>query len=425
MANPASQHLYSRAFVPYFFTQALGALNDNAFRFAVMFLLTYHIADQHDLNLDVLMNLAAGLFILPFLLFSSLAGRITDQVNQAVMARILKSTELALMLAAALAFYWQNVAFLMLLIFLMGLQSAFFGPLKYAIMPRLLATHMLVRANGWVAMATFAAILTGTIIGGILTDVGPSPGLIAGVVVVMIAAVGLVAAWFIPSVPPVAEQSFADTGAKLARPWRWPKLIFNTWQEGFHTLRAQRWRLRVVLLLISWFWFIGSAYLTQFPRFAEQVLGLGPDQATALLATFALSIGAGGLAVGYLSGGKPRLWLAPIGALIVALAAFDWFYAVSISPSVTRVFIDVAITGVACGLFIVPLYTYLQKATKPQERARVIAGLNVQNALAMITASVSAMIFFSLPGSSLPLFFVLFGSTGLLVAILAFRHLRN
>ena len=144
MPQPAQNRLNSRAFLPYFFTQALGALNDNAFRFAVMFLFTYHIGEDQNLNLDVLMNLAAGLFILPFLLFSSLAGRITDQVDQATLARVLKSTELALMLAAAIAFFWQNITFLLVVVFLMGTQSACFGPLKYAILPRLIATNMLV-----------------------------------------------------------------------------------------------------------------------------------------------------------------------------------------------------------------------------------------------------------------------------------------
>lgn len=425
MPQPEQRHLYSQAFLPYFFTQALGALNDNAFRFAVMFLFTYHLGESQNFNLDVLMNLAAGLFILPFLLFSSLAGRITDQVDQATLARVLKSTELALMLAAAIAFFWQNIVFLLVLVFLMGTQSACFGPLKYAILPRLVTTELLVRANGWVAMATFAAILTGTLIGGLLTDTPFAPGLIAGLVVILISLCGLIASLFIPSVPPVNQDSFTQTRQKLLHPLHWPGLIVQTWAEGWKTLQSQRHRLRMVLWLISWFWFFGSGYLTQFPRFAEQVLNLSANQATGLMASFALSIGIGGLAVGYLSGGKPRLWLTPIGAFIIAAAAIDWFIAVNDDPATIRVFIDVAITGLASGMFIVPLYSYMQKATKTRERARVIAALNVQNALAMIGASVTGILFFSLLDGSLPVFFLLFGGSGLIIALLATLHLTR
>ncbi|HHQ69104.1 MAG TPA: MFS transporter [Halothiobacillaceae bacterium] len=282
---------------------------------------------------------------------------------------------------------------------------------------------MLVRANGWVAMATFAAILTGTLIGGFLTDTPFAPGLLAGIVVITIAACGLIASWFIPSVPPVEQGGFTQTRRQLLRPLHWPSLIVQTWAEGWKTLHSQRHRLRIVLLLISWFWFFGSGYLTQFPRFAEQVLNLSANQATGLIATFALSIGVGGLAVGYLSGGKPRLWLTPIGAFIIAAAAFDWFLAVNADPATMRIFIDVAITGLASGMFIVPLYSYLQKATKTRERARVIAALNVQNALAMITASLSGILFFSLLNGSLPMFFLLFGSSGALIALMAPLHL--
>jgi len=202
MPSPRSARLLSRRFLPYFFTQALGAFNDNAFRFSVMFLITYRISESGSGEIDVLMNVAAGLFILPGLIFSPMAGHWTDRLDQARLARWLKWTELGLMLVAAVAFWWQSVPLLMLLVFLMGTQSAWFGPLKYAIVPRHLPADMLMRANGWVTASTFAAILLGTLTGGLLAATGERATLIASALVIGVAVAGVVASRLIPAAPP-------------------------------------------------------------------------------------------------------------------------------------------------------------------------------------------------------------------------------
>ncbi|MBN2873432.1 MAG: MFS transporter [Halothiobacillaceae bacterium] len=404
MPSPRSARLLSRRFLPYFFTQALGAFNDNAFRFSVMFLITYRISESGSGEIDVLMNVAAGLFILPGLIFSPMAGHWTDRLDQARLARWLKWTELGLMLVAAVAFWWQSVPLLMLLVFLMGTQSAWFGPLKYAIVPRHLPADMLMRANGWVTASTFAAILLGTLTGGLLAATGERATLIASALVIGVAVAGVVASRLIPAAPP---------------PGRLPNHVgpLESWAATWRLLLAQPSSLRQSMWLISWFWFVGAGYLTQFPRFAENVLDLPADGATGLLALFALSIGAGGLAVGYLGGSRPPRILAPFMALGVALIAIDWYrVACAPNPALWRIGIDVALTGLCAGGLVVPLYSHLQRASRPAQRARLIAALNVQNALAMVVSSGLGILLFAVVAIDLPTFFLLFGGSGLLVA---------
>ena len=405
MPSPTSARLLSRRFLPYFFTQALGAFNDNAFRFSVMFLITYEISHAGTGDVDVLMNLAAGLFILPGLIFSPMAGHWADRLDQARLARVLKWTELSLMLVAAAAFWWQSITLLMALVFLMGTQSAWFGPLKYAIVPRHLPPGMLMRANGWVTASTFAAILLGTLTGGLLTATGERATLLASALVIGVAVAGLLAAQLIPAAPPPGKLS-GHAGP------------IGSWAATWRLLQRQPSSLRQSMWLVSWFWFVGAGYLTQFPRFAEEVLNLPADGATGLLALFAVNIAAGGLVVGYLGGRRPPRALAPFAALGVALVAIDWYTVASGEvPSLWRVGFDVALTGMFAGGLVVPLYSHLQRAARPSQRARLIAALNVQNALAMVVSSLLGILLFAVFAIDLPTFFLLFGGSGLLVAV--------
>jgi len=415
-----NHRLASRRFIPYFLTQALGAFNDNAFRFSVMFLLTYQaVSLPFDINL--VMNLAAGLFILPFLLFSSWAGRLADHMDQAQLARRLKWLELGLMMLAATGFILNNGWLLLALVFAMGAQSALFGPLKYAILPRHLDRRALMRANGWVSMGTFMAILLGTLTGGLMTAAGGHASLIAGLLVVSVAVAGLVSSRFIPPAPPkpVTRAPGHFHGRRRLQ-------SLAVYRQLGRTQRA-------TLLMISWFWFLGAGYLTQFPNFARTVLGAPPSEATALLALFAIGIGIGALGVGYLSGGKPRLALTPFAAVVIALAALDWYVAARhfnshaglLSPNGLRIAVDIVVSGVAGGVFTVPLYSYLQRATRNRIRARVIAALNVFNAVFMVASALLGMILFGVFKISLPMFFLLYGSSGLAVAVLWWIRTRS
>lgn len=413
MPSPPPAQLLSRRFLPYFLTQALGAYNDNAFRFSVMFLLTYQIGSADTGNVDVLMNLAAGLFILPGLIFSPMAGHWADRLDQARLARALKWTELLLMGMAAVAFWLQSVWLLMALVFLMGTQSAWFGPLKYAIVPRHLPANQLMQANGWVTASTFSAILLGTLTGGLLTATGEAATLWASGLVLAVALAGVVAARAIPPAPP--PDGIPDHAGPI-----------RSWLATWRLLQGQPPHLRQAMWLISWFWFVGAGYLTQFPRFSREVLALPADGATGLLALFAISIGVGGLLVGYLGGSRPRLALAPFTALGVALVAIDWYLVASTTnPTLWRIGIDVWLTGMLAGMLVVPLYSYLQRTALPSQRARIIAALNVQNALAMVASSVLGILLFALLEIDLPTFFLLFGGSGLVVAGGLWRRWRG
>lgn len=412
---PRTARLGGRHFLPYFFTQALGAYNDNAFRFSVMFLLTYQ-AGTLPLDINVLMNLAAGLFILPFLLFSSWAGRLADRNDQAQLARRLKWLELGLMSLAAIGFVSRNWWLLLALVFFMGAQSALFGPLKYAILPRHLRRDALMRANGWVSMGTFMAILLGTLTGGLLTASGTAAANISAFLVIAVAVAGLIASVGIPPAPAIPSR---PPGAQQPNPTSQGRLP----QSLAVFLRLGRPQ-RGTLLLISWFWFVGAGYLTQFPNFARSVLGSSASGATLLLALFAIGIGLGAVTVGYLSRGKPPLRLTPWAALVIGLAAIDWNFAALahragsglMNANGLRIALDILISGIAGGVFTVPLYSYLQRATRATIRARVIASLNVFNAIFMVASALIGLLLFAVVKIGLPSFFMLYGGSGLLVA---------
>ncbi|MFP4155667.1 MAG: MFS transporter [Halothiobacillaceae bacterium] len=418
--------LSSRYFLPYFVTQALGALNDNLFRFALMFSLAFVAADSLPANLNVIMNLAAGLFILPFLLFSPLAGRLADRLDKAVLARWLKGSELLLMVLAAIGFWLQAWLFLLALVFFMGTQSALFGPLKYALPPQHLPVNRLPAANGWVAMGTFGAILLGTVGAGWIVDWASEhqqPGLI-GMIVVAIALVGLVAAWLIPAAPPTGVTAVA---------------AINPLRDAWRTLQAARSGILPVVLGISWFWFVGSGYLTQFPNFTRETLQADERVGSLLLALFAIGVGSGAVLAGQFTRGRSARYLVPVAALCVAVLGVPWYLLAAQFPIVPM--LDVAglaahpaglglmacifLTGMAGGAYIVPLYTFLQRRSPRNRRAATIGALNVVNALFMIASALSGMLLFGVLDISLPTFFAVFSATGLPVAWLAWRMIRS
>jgi len=411
--------LSSRRFLPYFVTQGLGALNDNLYRFALMFTLTFVAARDLDFNIDVIMNLAAGLFILPYLLFSGLAGQLADRYDKAKMAQVLKATELLLMLLAAAGFLLKAWLFLLVLVFLMGAQSAMFGPLKYAILPQHLERGDLMRGNGWVAMATFLAILFGTLGGGLLNALDETIRywVISGAVIA-VALIGLVASLLIPPAP----------ATQRIQPW-----VLNPFRQTWKILKGARRGVVPVMLAIGWFWFVGSGYLTQFPNFTREVLGGNEGVGTLLLALFAIGIGTGALLIGYISRGKIRPEIAPLSALAIAVISIGWYLlATDFTPAETPSILDfigqpgawgimlcIALTGVAGGIYIVPLYSFLQRTTPAPTRAQIIGALNVINALFMVGSAVLGMLLFGVIGTNLPTFFLLFGLSGLLVTAVA------
>ena len=415
--------LLSRRFLPFFLTQACGAFNDNVFKNALMLLLAFTAANALPWDTDLTMNLAAGLFILPFLLFSATAGALADAMCKTKLIRALKLLEIGLMLLAAMAFYFQQYLLLLGLLFLMGSQSAFFGPAKYAILPQLLNDKELLAGNAWVEMGTFVAILLGTIAGGLLVGVADAP-LWIGIVVVLFALVGYLISKQIPAVGEV-------NGAGHFR--------FAPWQQTKDTISisyANR-TLYLSIMAISWFWFLGASYLTQFPNFTKTVLGGDNTVVTALLVAFSVGVGIGSMLCERLSGDRVELGIVPIGSIGLTLFGISLYFSspaqlpaelLNLSQFLASAFgwwvlIDLTLIGIFGGLFIVPLYALLQQRAEPTERARVIAANNIFNALFMVVSAMAGIVFLTLLDLAIPEYFLILAIMNAVVALYVYSQL--
>jgi 1-acyl-sn-glycerol-3-phosphate acyltransferase len=382
--------LASRRFGALFLTQFLGALNDNLFKNALLVLITFHIVTP-GMDTGVLVNLSAGLFIVPFFLLSPLAGQLADRLERSRLIRAIKLAEVGVMLLGALALLAGSVPALLLALTLMGLQSALFGPVKYAVLPQLLAPDELVGGNALVELGTFLAILIGTIAGGLaMGDPGSGPAVV-GVAVVLLAIAGWVGSRGIPRAPVPGQGAAID---------------WNPWRAGTQAFRFAYRRAAIWLSImgISWFWFYGFLFLTQVTPYTRDVLGGSEQVATLLLATFSLGIGLGSLLCERLSGRRVELGLVPLGALGMTVFAIDLAFAwsgplsdtpLTVSaflglPAGWRVLLDIAALSVSAGIFVVPLYAYVQQESPEGERARIIAANNMLNALFMVAAALAA-----------------------------------
>ncbi|QEL12050.1 MFS transporter [Kushneria phosphatilytica] len=405
-----------RHFAPFFWVQALGAFNDNVFKNVLLLLVTFVAVPRYGWNPGLVNNIAAGLFILPFLLFSAWGGVLADRLDKQRLIRNLKWLELATMAAAGLAIWWQAYTLLLALLFMMGLQSALFGPVKYAILPQHLSRGSLVHANAWVELGTFLAILLGTLMAGPLAILagGPWRSVIA-LVLIAIALVGLVISYAIPAAPPVA-------GGRIG--WRpvseTVAVVRSAWQEK---------RIFPALLGISAFWFLGACYLTQLPQWTRSVVGGGPGAVSLLLAAFAIGVGLGSLICARLSAGRLEIGLIPLGAAIIGLAGLDFAHHEAISvhpmalgelliqPRLWWMLADLALIGIGGGLYIIPLYTFIQLRSPEGQRARMIAANNVLNALFMVASALFGILVLGVLSASLSLFFALLASMALIIAI--------
>ena len=306
--------LKERRFLPFFITQFLGAFNDNVFKNALIILIAFQATDPARAN--TLVNLSAGLFVLPFFLFSATAGQLADKYEKSHLMRWIKLLEIVIMLGAAVGFILGEMSVLIGLLFLMGWQSTLFGPVKYSILPQHLRPDELVGGNGWVEMGTFLAILIGTLLGGVLIAIPDrGPWLVAGAVV-LLAVLGFLSSLFISKAAPDAPD--------LRINWN---PITETWRNIDITRRSRTVFLSV--LGISWFWFLGATYLAQLPNYSRLSLGGDEHVVTLLLTTFALGIGVGSLLCERLSGRRVELGLVPFGSIGLTLFGVDLFFAVT------------------------------------------------------------------------------------------------
>jgi 1-acyl-sn-glycerol-3-phosphate acyltransferase len=412
----------SRRFLPFFLTQALGAFNDNVFKNSLMLLLAFTAANALPWSTDLTMNLAAGLFILPFLLFSATAGALADSMCKTRLIRLLKVTEIVLMLGAALAFYFQQYLLLLGLLFLMGSQSAFFGPAKYAILPQLLSDKELLSGNAWVEMGTFVAILLGTIVGGLVAGNAYAP-LWVGALVVFFAILGYLSSRAIPEVGQV-QQAEPFTFAPVKQTLQTIKISY-----------ANR-TLYLAIMAISWFWFLGASYLTQFPNFTKTMLAGDNTVVTALLVAFSIGVGLGSMLCERLSGNQVELGLVPLGSIGLTVFGCSLYFSTPDSaPAQLQaigaflqtsygwwILFDLTLIGVSGGLFIVPLYALLQQRAQPSQRARMIAANNIFNALFMVVSAIAGIVFLAVLGLTIPQYFLILAIMNAVVAIYVYSQ---
>ncbi|WP_347252683.1 MFS transporter [Dokdonella sp.] len=381
------QLLRTRRFAPFFATQALGAFNDNAFRQAMIVLIGAFLgfSSQQAAFYEMI---APAIFILPFFLFSASAGQIAEMFEKTRLIRYIKLLEIAAMLLAVYAFHAHQVWLLFVVLFLMGLHSTMFGPIKYAILPQALKNEELVGGNGLVEMGTSLAVLAGMMAGGSLMALGDWGASAASALVVGIAVAGYLAARAIPPAPATA-----------------PGLRFN-WNPFSETLRVARYitKNRTIfnsILGISWFWFFGTMFTSQLPAYVRDYLGGGPQVLILALALFSVGVGIGSLLCERLSGRKVEIGLVPFGSIGMTLFAVDLYFARPLATAATglgawdfvlaagswRVIADLVLIGLFAGLFIVPLFALVQSRTERSELSRVIAGNNILNALFMVAAA--------------------------------------
>lgn len=406
--------LSERRFLPFFLTQFSGAFNDNLFRNILLLLITYTAGGLLGLPIDVVVNIAALLFILPFFLFSGIAGQLADKYEKSRVIRWVKLAEIAIMALAAAGLWVGWYESLLLLLFLMGVQSTFFGPVKYAILPQVLRDDELVGGNALVEMGTFVAILVGTLTAGLLMG-SDQPEKLAAIGVLALAVIGYLAARRVP----VTGTTNPDMTIRL-----------NPLRETWHLMRlaTENHSVLLCIMAISWFWFLGAAYLTQFPSFAQTDLMGDETVVTLLLAIFTIGIALGSVACERLSGHRIELGIVPIGSLGISLFGLDLYFNMPANPVPTdwwmmvsdshhrQVAIDLLGIGFFGGLFIVPLYAFVQRETPEERRARVIAALNVFNALFMVVSAIMGVLMLGVIGLSIPEFFLVLAIMNLIVA---------
>lgn len=390
------QLLKERRFGPFFGVQFLGALNDNLFKNTMAILIAYKAASEAEGGM--LTNLGAGLFILPFFLFSPVAGQLADKYDKARIMRLVKIAEIVIMLAGSIGLFLGSRPLLFGVLFLMGIRSAFFGPVKYSILPQHLKENELMSGNALVEMGTFLAILLGTLGGGLLAK-WDHPALTAAILLAA-AAIGLAGSLRIPPAPPLAPDLKIDWNnirqtVNLTRMIRQVPAVFNS------------------VLGISWFWFFGATLLAQILNLTKHMLLGTEDVVTLLLAVFSLSVGAGSALCAKLSRGEIELGLVPLGAFGMTLFCADFAFIAYPPPGLAlmgvgelltglyagaayRVMFDLAMVGVSASLFIVPLYALIQTRSPAEQRSRVVGANNVFNALFMVASALLTMLLYKL-----------------------------
>ncbi len=394
------QLLLKKRFGPMFWTQFLGSLNDNFLKNAFVILVTFKAVTVFGIPSAKMVAIAGGIFILPYFLFSATAGQLADKYDKAMIIRTVKAAEIVIMLVAGFGLVTHRYELLLITLFMMGTHSAFFGPVKYSILPQHLADDELLSGNALIEAGTFLGILLGTIIGGVLVMRGEHGPLIAGVGLMGVAILGYLTSRGIPPAVPL------DTGLQVQ--WNLVAPTIRIIRESMRNRPVFR-----TILVISWFWFFGAVILSLLPTFCRDFLHSDERTVTLFLASFSVGIGLGSLLCGLLA--KTRLKGADVKAGAVGMSVFtaDIFLAGAVEG---RILFDLTMLAVSGGLFIVPLYTHMQNASEKSHRSRVIAANNILNAVFMVGSAVFVVAMFKLE-LTIPQIFLTLAALNVAVAL--------
>lgn len=409
-----------RRFAPFFWTQFLGALNDNVFKVALLTAITYDSLRWTQIDAGLLNNLIPGLFILPFILFSAVAGQLADRSEKSRWMRQVKMAEIILMTIAAIGWLTHQLWLLVVVITAMGLQSTFFGPVKYAYLPQHLKENELTGGNGVVEMGTFVGILLGQVLGAVLVMAQPWGIVFAAASGVVLALAGWLASRAIPCSPAAAPDL---------------RVNWNPFSASWHNIKLLRQNHSVWWALIanSWFWFYGAIMLAQFPVYSRDLLQGDSTVFVLLLMVFSLGVGAGSLLCEWLSGRRVEIGLVPLGAIGMTVFGIDLWWASSsyltngptdwagfaAAAGSFRIMADCVLIGLFGGIYSVPLFALIQTRSDPQQVSRSIAGLNTVNSLFMVIAALLGMILLQ-SGFSIPEIFLVTALLNALVTLYVF-----
>ena len=410
--------LTQKRFGPFFCTQFLGAFNDNIFRNGLIILLTFKGIEVFGLNASQIANVAGALFILPYFLFSAIAGQIADKYEKSILIKSTKLLEIILMITATFVLLTENYSFLLFILFLMGFQSSLFGPVKYAYIPQKLKLNELIGGNALVESGTYIAIILGLVVGGLAVSIGQENDYPLASLLLLMAILGYFFSCKIPNTEP--------TDPTLKINWN----IFSEIKKiiGFS---KEKDRIFLYIIGISWFWFYGSVITLQIPAYTINILMGDESLMTVLLATFAIGLGIGALACERQSKNQIELGITPIGAIGLSLFTLDLYFFSSNLNIVTpmniklflshlsnwRLILDLIMIGTFGGIFSVPFYAAIQEQAEKKFLSRIIAANNIINAIFMVSASLLAISILSL-GVSIPEFFALISVLNIFLMII-------
>lgn len=414
-----NEHLLgTRRFLPMFVTQFFGALNDNVYKQSLLLVITYGWINQQSASVSTLNNLAALLFILPYFIFSATAGQIADKYERSQLVRGIKILEIVIMLIGSAGFLLGHLWLLLIALFLMGVHSTFFGPIKYAILPEILKPNELMSGNALFQSGTSMAILIGMILGGAVISASDGNLFWISLTVITIAVLGYISSRF------VLKQNVTSPDIQID---------WNFFRTSFQTLRYAKSLPIVFLILLgnSWYWFYGATYLTQIPQLTQQNLHASENVVSLLLTFFSVGIGVGSLLCRRIGGIEVNLKMVPIGAIGLTVFAFYLAASLAFVPersgemlglkdvftqgwSYYHVMLAVTLLGISGGFYIVPLYAMMQAFSPRSHRARVVAANNILNAVFMVSSAIFSIIILSIFKIDIK---ILFSITAILSAI--------